>query len=153
MASRDRLRGPGPIVEPSKILAARARARGAYMILHYRQVAFSTKSGMVCTWGNCRKTHRDQRQFRPDREGEASILWDQVGATVGPDQREAVVATFACHQRVDRRWRAVIPDTEAGPMLPRGLLAPPHRARHDPQSCTVIRQVTPSSALMRGRKS
>jgi hypothetical protein len=39
------------------------------------------------------------------------------------------------------------------PCSPRGLLAPPHRARHDPQSCTVIRQVTPSSALMRGRKS
>jgi len=36
---------------------------------------------------------------------------------------------------------------------PSGLLARLRRVRHDPQSCTVIRQVTPSSALMRGRKS
>jgi hypothetical protein len=56
---------------------------------------------MVRTCGNGGKPHRDQRQFRPAREGEASILSDQVGATVGPDQREPVVATFACHQRVD----------------------------------------------------
>gem|GEM_PF-7043127 len=38
-------------------------------------------------------------------------------------------------------------------MLPWGLLAPPHQARHDPQSCAVIRQVVPFLALMRGRKS
>jgi hypothetical protein len=30
------------------------------------------------------------------------------------------------------RGRGVIPDTEAGPMLPRCLLAPPHQARRDP---------------------
>ena len=52
--------------------------------------------------------------------------------TAGPDQVEPVVATFACHQRVDRRRRSVIPDTEVGSMLPRGLLAPPHQARRDP---------------------
>jgi hypothetical protein len=63
---------------------------------------------------------------------EASILSDQVGPTEGPDQPEPVAAAFACHQRVDRRGRGVIPDTEAGPMLPRGLLAPPHQARRDP---------------------
>jgi hypothetical protein len=63
---------------------------------------------------------------------EASILSDQVGPVAGPDQREAIVATFACHQRVDRRGRGVIPDTEVGSMLPRGLLAPPHQARRDP---------------------
>ena len=68
----------------------------------------------------------------PAREGEASILLDQVGPTAGPDQREPVVATFACHQRVDRRGRGVIPDTEVGSMLPRGPLAPPHQARRDP---------------------
>jgi hypothetical protein len=28
-----------------------------------------------------------------------------VGATVGPDQREAAVAGLACYQRVYRRWR------------------------------------------------
>jgi hypothetical protein len=44
---RDRLRGPGPIVEPTRILPARPWARGVYMILRYRQLAFSTKSGMV----------------------------------------------------------------------------------------------------------
>jgi hypothetical protein len=53
---------------------------------------------MVRTCGNGGKPHRDQRQFRPAREGEASILSDQVGPTAGPDQREPVVATFACHQ-------------------------------------------------------
>jgi len=78
------------------------------------------------------KQHRDQRQFRPAREGEASILSDQVGPTAGPDQVEPVVATFAFHQRVDRRRRSVIPDTEVGSMLPRVLLAPPHEARRDP---------------------
>ena len=36
----------------------------------------------------------DQRQFSSAREGEASILWDQHGATAGPDQRERVVAAF-----------------------------------------------------------
>jgi hypothetical protein len=30
------------------------------------------------------------------------------------------------------RGRGVIPDTEAGPMLPRCLLAPPHQVRRDP---------------------
>jgi hypothetical protein len=85
---------------------------------------------------------RPSRQFSSAREGEASILWDQVGATVGPDQREAVVATFACHQRVDRRGRAVIPDTETGPMLPRGLLA-------HPTARAMLRSLAPWSARSR----
>ena len=42
------------------------------------------------------------------------------------------VHPFASHQRVDRRGRGVIPDTEVGSMLPRGPLAPPHQARRDP---------------------
>ena len=47
---------------------------------------------------------------------------------------------------------AVIPDAETGPML-LGLLTPRHGARYVPQSCAVVRQVAPSSTLMRGRKS
>src|SRR5450631_1211322 len=88
---------------------------------------------------------RPSRQFSSAREGEASILWDQVGATVGPDQREAVVATFACHQRVDRRGRAVIPDTETGPMLPPGASGP------TPQGApcyAVLRRCSPGRAFL-----
>ena len=48
---------------------------------------------------------------------------------------------------------AVIPDAETGPMLSLGLLTPRHGARYVPQSCAVVRQVAPSSTLMRGRKS
>src|SRR6266481_6432393 len=80
LAGKPRLRGPGPIVEPSRILAA--RPRGARR-LRDRHVAFSKTSGMVRTCGNGGKPHRDQRQFRPAREGEASILSDQVGPTAG----------------------------------------------------------------------
>jgi hypothetical protein len=75
----------------------------------------------------------------------SALLWGQISV-----KRSS--PPFACHQRVDRRGRVVMPDTETGPMLPRGLLAPPRQARHDPQSCSVIRQVAPMRALMHGRK-
>ena len=52
---RDRLRGPRPIVEPSKIFAARPRARGVFMILRYRHVAFPYH-GEICTMKRPSKT-------------------------------------------------------------------------------------------------
>ena len=42
-------------------------------------------------------------QVRSRRRGVNPV--GSVGATAGPDPVEAVVATFACHQRVDRRRR------------------------------------------------
>ena len=73
------------------------------------------------------------------------------GASAGPDHRETAVLAFP--RRAYRCWRAVIPETEVGPMLSPGVfLAPstgaPRRVtmhRHSPGRASV--------GVERGRKS
>jgi len=77
-------------------------------------------------------------------------LWDHFGASVGPDHRETGVLAF--HRRVYRGGRGVRSDTEVGPMVPRGLLAPSQGERREVWACAVISQVAPSLVLMRERK-
>jgi hypothetical protein len=127
------------------------RARGIFMVPIYRRMHFQQE------WNGLHLRQQEQAASRPAplwtrREGEARRSRGSVGASLGPDQVEAVVA-FACHPRVDGCQCAAIPDTETGSMLPRGRMARLRRARHDPLSCTVIRQVAPSSALIRGLRS
>jgi hypothetical protein len=88
---------------------------------------------------------------RPPRECEASIPWDQVGPTAGTSVKRSSPPLPVTNELIE--VGAVIPDTETGPMLSLGILTSRHGARYVPQSCAVVRQVAPSSTLMRGRKS
>jgi hypothetical protein len=85
--------------------------------------------------------------------GEASIQWDQSPVRRDQIGVKLLSPPLPVASELMDAGRAVIPDAAIGLMLSRDLLAPHHVARHVPQSCAVVRQVAPSSALMRGRKS
>src|ERR1700682_2432975 len=132
MASRDRLRGPGPFVEPSGILAARPRARRLHESRlstagifnkewngpHLRQleksrIVTSANSGPLAKARrrSCRirsALRRDQIKLNPSSPP-SPVTSELIG----------VGAASFLTPRLD-------------PCSPRGLLAPPHQARRDP---------------------
>jgi len=107
---------------------------------------------MVRTCGNGGKPHRDQRQFRPAREGEASILSDQVGPTAGPDQREPVVATLPVTSELIDVGAASFLTPRLDPCSPGVLWPRPTRRAAIRNHATSLAKVAPFSALTRERK-